>query len=234
MTASSNINANLKYWNELRYRLLVSVACLASIFIIAMIFASELYEVISSPLLAILPASSQLIATSVTSTFLVPLKLSFLIAVLISIPFILYQIWAFVSPALYHHEKARIFPIVAFSCLLFYLGMAFGFKLICPLALKFFAQCAPKNVNVMTDLGNFLDFITVISISAGIAFQIPVIINIMLRFKIVTKASLKNFRRYFIVLAFILGMLLTPPDVISQILLAIPMIILFELGILFS
>jgi sec-independent protein translocase protein TatC len=117
---------------------------------------------------------------------------------------------------------------------LFYVGIFFGFRVICPLAFKFFAECAPKNVNFMTDIGNFLDFIIIICLAAGLTFQIPIIINIMLRFKIVSKANLQEFRRYFIVLAFILGMLLTPPDVVSQILLAVPMIILFEIGILLS
>jgi len=231
---SKELSLTTKYWNELRRRLLVSIIYLSIVFIVAMLFASELYDLVSDPLLAIFPGKPQLIATNVTSTFLVPLKLSLMVSILICIPFILYQCWAFVSPALYKHEKRHIFPIVTFSCLLFYIGIAFGFKIICPLAFKFFGECTPKNVQFMADIGNFLDFIMVICISSGLAFQIPIIINIMLRFNIVSKNSLKEFRRYFIVLAFIIGMLLTPPDVISQTLLAIPMIILFEIGILLS
>ena len=181
-----------------------------------------------------MPKGSHIIATQVTSSFLIPTKLCFILSILIIIPALLQQIWAFISPGLYKSEKHIVAPLIIYSAIQFYLGTLFGFTVICPLALNFFAASTPENVKMLTDIGEYLDFIVNISFLAGLSFQVPIITYALVKFDICSKQSLIKKRPYVIVLAFTLGMLLTPPDVISQILLAIPIWALFELGLLLS
>ena len=219
---------------ELRTRLLYCCIAITVLFCFIFLQADTLYTQIATPLLKQLPAGSTLIATQVTAPFLVPLKLSFIASIFIAMPFVLYQIWAFIAPGLYKQERKIILPLAIASCCLFYLGNLFAFYVICPLALAFFAQAAPSGVTVMTDISNYLDFMLTLLFSSGLAFQIPIVTTLLIRLGIMDKTQLANKRSYVIVLAFILGMLLTPPDVVSQILLALPMWGLFELGLLFS
>ena len=202
------------------------------IFILCFLQREQLYTYLAAPLLKQLPAGNTLIATQVTAPFLAPMKLSFILAIFLNIPICCYHLWSFIAPGLYIQEKKSILPLVILSCILFYLGMLFAFVIICPLALKFFANCAPHGVSIMTDIANYLDFMLAMLFAAGVAFQIPIVTIMLIKFGIVTKYQLAKMRPFMIVLAFILGMLLTPPDVVSQILLALPMWGLFELGLL--
>lgn len=188
----------------------------------------------SKPIASKLPVDAILIATQVTAPFMVPVQISFLCALLISAPYIIYQVWMFVSPGLKVNERKIMAPIIIASSILFYCGIMFALQIICPVALKFFTSCAPRGVTVMLDIASYMDFIVTIAIATGIAFQIPVITNVLIRAGIVTKQELASKRRHVIVLAFVFGMLLAPPDVLSQVLLAVPMWLLFELGLVFS
>ncbi len=219
---------------ELRKRLLHCSVFIIGMFIILFTFSDDLYTWIATPLLRQLPPGGTLIATQVTAPFLVPMKLSFIVAIIISMPFLLYNIWAFIAPGLYKHERKTVLPMAVASSILFYFGMAFAFYVICPLALGFFAKCSPQGVTVMTDITSYLDFMLTILIAAGMAFQIPIFTAVIIKLNIMSKQQLAKQRPLVIVGAFVLGMLLTPPDVVSQILLALPMWGLFELGLIFS
>lgn len=193
-----------------------------------------LYTFIAKPLLSQLPAGGQIIATEITSTFMVPMKLAWVSALIIVMPYILYKLWIFIAPGLYPREKKTVFPLLVFSIVLFYMGLCFAYYVICPLALNFFTNSAPEGVSVMTDIRLYLDFVLTLLFSAGLAFQVPVITLALIRAGVVTCKQLAYLRPYVIVGAFIVGMLLTPPDVVSQVLLAIPMWGLFELGLLIA
>lgn len=223
-----------KYLTELRARLLKCFLVFAAICALCISRAETIYTHIAMVLLNQLPYGSTLIATKVTSTFMIPINVSCMFAVLLCMPFFLHQIWAFVAPALHTHEKKSVAYLLLSTTALFYLGLAFGFWVICPLALGFFAQCTPYGVTLMADIGHYLDFVTSTLLAAGIAFQIPIITKVIIHLNLISKESLISKRRHVIVLAFILGMLLAPPDVVSQILLALPIWGLFELGILVS
>ncbi len=210
--------------------------CLGAFFIVwlpLIVFAKPLFERLSSYLLAPIPQAS-LIATTVTAPFLTPLKLSFFMTGLLVIPYFIYQAWAFVAPGLYPHEKRPIRWLSLISLSLFYLGCGFAYGLVCPLALKFFAMMTPDTVAVMTDIHAYLSFVSTMVISFGLAFQLPVIVCVCLMTGLVEESTLKRKRPLVVVLAFVLGMLLTPPDVISQVMMAIPLLILYELGIVLS
>ena len=219
---------------ELRKRIIRCILFIIAVFIILFSFSNTLYTWISAPLLNQLPPGSSLIATQVTAPFLVPMKLSFITSIVISVPYLLHNIWAFISPGLYSNERKGLLSIVILSSLLFYLGMLFAFYVICPLALNFFYKASPSSVKVMTDITSYLDFMITILIASGSAFQIPIFTILIIKLNIISKKQLEKHRPLVIVCAFIIGMLLTPPDVISQILLALPMWGLFELGLLFS
>lgn len=219
---------------ELRRRCFFSVIVITAVFVLFFIQASVLYQHLAKPLLLHLPKGGQLIATEVTSPFMIPLKLSLYLSLLTTLPFIFYQLWAFISPGLYKKEKTLILPLAFFSSILFYLGLAFGFVVICPLALQFFTHAAPKGVTVMTDITHYFEFVFSICFACGMAFQVPLVTHLLVKLGWVSKAQLGKKRSYVIVSAFILGMILTPPDVISQILLALPIWGLYELGLLFS
>lgn len=216
---------------ELRNRLLYILAALLLVFIALLNFANDIYAYVATPLQKFLPDGASMIATEVASPFLTPFKLTFFVAFIISVPFILYQIWGFLAPGLYRHEKKLVAPLIISSVLLFYGGIAFAYFIVFPLVFGFFASMAPEGVTVMTDIGSYLDFVLKLFVAFGVAFEIPIATVLMIRSGIMSADSLANKRPYVIVSCFIMGMFLTPPDVVSQLLLAIPMWLLFEAGL---
>jgi len=219
---------------ELRDRLLRAVLVILIIFLGLFSFSNELYSLLAEPLLIHLPTGSSMIATEVASPFLTPFKLSMMSAIFIGMPFILYQLWAFIAPGLYKHEKSLAFPLLFSSIILFYLGMAFAYFVVFPLMFQFFTGIALEGVTMMTDITKYLDFVLKLFFAFGIAFEVPIATIIVISTGMTTAEKLAGKRPYIIVFAFIVGMLLTPPDVVSQMLLAVPMWILFELGLIFS
>ena len=240
MTAMADAEAThstslISHLIELRSRLLKMVAGIAVIFIALLPFANTLFEYLSAPLQAFLPpATATMIAIDVTSPFLTPLKLSLLVSVLIALPYLLYQVWAFVAPGLYRHEQRLVFPLVLSSTVLFYAGMAFAYYLVFPLMFQFFTSVTPEGVAVATDIHRYLSFVTKIFIAFGIAFEMPIATLLLVRSGVVSGESLSRNRPYIIIGSFVLGMVLTPPDVFSQVLLALPLWGLFELGLLLA
>jgi sec-independent protein translocase protein TatC len=224
----------LQHLVELRSRLLK--ACLAVLVVlIALIpFSRQLYEALAAPMMAQLPEGSSMIAIDVASPFLTPFKLTLLIAFMVAIPVVLYQLWAFVAPALFKHEKRLAKPLLASSILLFYSGCAFAYFAVFPLVFGFLTSVAPEGVAVMTDISKYLDFVITLFLAFGITFEVPIATIILVATGITTPEKLAGWRPYIVVGAFAVGMVLTPPDVISQTLLALPMWILFEVGIIFS
>ncbi len=219
---------------ELRNRLLKMVLAVLVIFIPLYAFANDLYAMLSAPLRAALPEGATMIATQVASPFLAPFKLTLVLAIFLAIPYILYQIWSFIAPALYRQEKLLAIPLLISSILLFYLGVLFAYYVVFPLAFGFFAGASPEGVAMMTDINSYLDFVLKLFFAFGVAFEIPIATVLMVKAGITTVEKLREKRPYVIVGCFVVGMLLTPPDVISQTLLAIPMWALFEAGILCS
>ena len=219
---------------ELRDRLLRAVAVVAVLFLCLFPFANDIYIWVASPLMRHLPEGTSMIATEVASPFLTPFKLSLVAAVFLAMPFILYQLWAFVAPGLYRHEKRLVIPLVVSSTALFYLGMVFAYYIVFPLVFAFLTGTAPEGVAVATDISKYLDFILTLFFAFGMAFEVPIATIILVWMGVTTPDKLAEKRPYIIVGAFLLGMLLTPPDVISQTLLALPMWVLFEAGLFFS
>jgi len=219
---------------ELRDRLLRAVLVILVIFLALFSFSNELYTLLAEPLLIHLPTGSSMIATEVASPFLTPFKLSMMSAIFIGMPFILYQIWAFIAPGLYKHEKSLAFPLLFSSIILFYLGMVFAYFVVFPLMFQFFTGIALEGVTMMTDITKYLDFVLKMFFAFGMAFEVPIATIIVISTGMTTAEKLSQKRPYIIVVAFIAGMLLTPPDVVSQMLLAVPMWILFEFGLIFS
>lgn len=217
---------------ELRDRLLRVVVVLLLVFIGLFPFANDIYTLLARPLLSALPAGGQMIATAVTTPFFVPMKVAMLTAFVLSLPHTLYQIWAFVAPGLYSHERRFMAPLVAASTLLFLSGMAFAYYLVFPVVFGFITGIAPQGVAVMTDIGNYLDFVITLFMAFGMAFEVPVAVVLLVYFNMVSIATLKKIRAYVVVGAFVLGAIFTPPDVISQIMLAVPLWLLYEAGIL--
>lgn len=219
---------------ELRSRLIRAVVAILVIFLGLFPFANEIYTFVAQPLMALLPEGSQMIATEVASPFLAPFKLTLVLAVFIAIPFVLHQAWAFVAPGLYDNEKALALPILASSVMLFYAGAAFAYYVVFPLLFQFFTQTGPENVAVMTDINQYLNFVLKLFFAFGVAFEIPIATFLLILSGATTVESLSKKRPYVILGCFVVGMLLTPPDVISQSLLAIPMYLLYEVGLLFG
>jgi sec-independent protein translocase protein TatC len=216
---------------ELRDRLLRIIIAIV-IGVVAMVpFGDSLYHWLAGPLLHHLPEGSTMIATKVTSPFLIPFKLSMMTGILLVIPYLLYQLWAFIAPGLYLNERKIVFPLLFASIALFAGGMAFAYFIVFPIVFAFFINAAPEGVAVMTDISEYLDFVIALFFAFGLAFQVPIATILLLATGVVSRKQLANARPYVIVGAFVLGMLLTPPDVISQILLAVPMWLLFELGV---
>lgn len=224
----------LSHLVELRERLLRALLAVVLVMLCLFPFAQQLYTTLASPLIAKLPEGSSMVAVEVASPFLVPFKLTLLLAVVIAVPYVLYQIWGFVAPGLYQNERKLALPILLASILLFYTGMAFAYIVVFPLVFGFFTSVAPEGVEVMTDINHYLSFVTTLFIAFGIAFEVPIATFVMVATGLTTPEQLRKARPYVIVAAFVIGMLLTPPDIISQVLLALPMWLLYELGIIFS
>lgn len=216
---------------ELRDRLLRVVLAVAVIFLVMAPFANELYTQLAKPMMASLPQGATMIATEVASPFLTPFKFTMMCAVFLAVPFVLYQMWAFIAPGLYSSEKRIVFPLLVSSSILFYMGVFFAYFVVFPLVFGFLANTAPDGVTVMTDISRYLDFVIKMLFAFGIAFEVPVATVLIIKAGIATADELEAKRSYVIVGAFVLGMILTPPDAISQTLLAIPMWLLFELGL---
>ena len=219
---------------ELRTRLIRVLICLGILSVAGIPFASQIYAFVASPLLDILPVGSSMIATQVTSPFMAPLKLVLFTALLVTMPYLFYEIWMFMSPGLYKNEKSFVAPLMVSTILLFSAGVAFAYLVVLPIIFKFFIGVAPESIQVMTDINQYLSFVIKLIFAFGIAFEIPVATFLLIRTGIAKKESLVKARPYLIILFFVIGMLLTPPDIFSQLFLAIPMWILFELGLLFS
>ena len=224
----------LEHLVELRGRLIRACVSILVVMVCLLPFARDLYEAIAAPLMARLPEGSSMIAIDVASPFLTPFKLTLLVSIMVAMPYIIYQLWAFVAPALFKHEKRLAKPLLFSSIALFYLGCAFAYFLVFPLVFGFLTRIAPEGVEVMTDISKYLEFVTTLFLAFGITFEVPIATIILVATGITTPEKLASARPYVIVGAFALGMLLTPPDVISQTLLALPMWLLFEVGILFS
>ena len=222
----------VSHLKELRSRIMKTLLCVLVVLLALMPFSNELYLWLAEPLLYhMAETGATMIATEVASPFLAPFKLSLFVAVFISIPYIFYQAWAFVAPGLYQNEQQLALPVLVSSTLLFYFGIAFAYYVVFPLMFGFFTAIAPQGVTVMTDISKYLDFVLKLFFAFGAAFEVPVVTYLAVRSGVTTRANLAAKRPYVIVASFVLGMLLTPPDVISQILLAVPVWLLFEVGL---
>jgi len=228
MSTSASFIAHLI---ELRTRLLHSAIVLLLVFICLFPWASDLYALLAQPMLAKLPKGGQMIATDVTTPFFVPLKVALMAAFLIALPYILYQIWRFVAPGLYAHEKRLVVPLIVASTILFFCGMAFAYFVVFPVVFGFITASAPQGVAVMTDIDKYLSFVLAMFMAFGITFQVPVAVVVLVRMGFVTVAKLREIRPYVVVGAFVVGAIFTPPDVVSQLMLAIPLWLLYETGI---
>ncbi len=217
---------------ELRSRLVRSLIAMGVVFLALFYWASDLYRLLAAPLIAKLPAGGQMIATDISTPFFVPMKVAMMTAFLICLPYILWQFWAFVAPGLYTHEKKLAGPLVIVSTILFLCGMAFAYFLVFPVVFGFIVSTAPQGVAVMTDINKYLDFVLTMFMAFGVTFEVPVIVVILVKMGIVSVAKLRDIRRYVIVGAFVVGAIFTPPDVVSQLMLAIPLCLLYELGII--
>lgn len=231
-TNTSNQAPLVSHLIELRNRLLKSVLAILILFVGLYAFANDLYLIVSEPLRLLLPAGSSLIATEVASPFLAPLKLTFFVAFLLSVPYTLFQAWSFIAPALYKKEKKIAIPLLISSIFLFYAGVLFAYYIVLPLIFGFFTTVGPGEVTVMTDINNYLNFVLKLFFAFGVTFEIPVATYLLIKAGVTTVSSLSKKRPYIFLGCFVVGMLITPPDIFSQTLLAIPMWMLFELGLI--
>lgn len=231
MTPTENFISHLI---ELRDRLLRTLIGFALVLLMLLPFANKIYSLLAAPLLAQLPSGGQMIATAVTTPFFVPMKVAMMAAFIISLPHTMYQAWSFVAPGLYAHEKKFMVPMIVASCCLFLMGMAFAYFLVLPVIFGFIISAAPVGVAVMTDIANYLDFVIGLFFAFGLAFQVPIAVILVVYFGWFDVIQLKDMRAYVVVVAFILGAIFTPPDVVSQFMLALPICMLYELGILLA
>ena len=216
---------------ELRSRLLKAIVAVLIALLCLFPWAKDIYALLAAPLLQVLPQGSTMIATDVTGTFLVPLKVTLMAAFLIALPYVLYQMWAFVAPGLYKHERRLMVPLIVSSMVFFLLGMAFAYFLVFPWVFAFFVSYTPTGVQMMTDIDKYLSFVLTMFVAFGLTFETPVVVIVLVRLRVVSLEKLRSMRPYVIVGAFVIGAIFTPPDVISQMLLAIPLWLLFELGL---
>ena len=230
----SNKESLASHLLELRSRLIRILICFGFLALIGIPFSSDIYTFAASPLIEILPSGSSMIATQVTSPLMAPLKLVFFSALLITMPYLFYEMWMFMSPGLYKKEKAFIAPLMLSTIFLFLSGVAFAYFIVCPIIFKFFIGVAPESISVMTDINQYMNFVIKLIFAFGIAFEIPVATFLLIKSEIVKKETLVKARPYLVIVFFVFGMLLTPPDIFSQLFLAIPMWVLFELGLLVS
>jgi len=217
---------------ELRDRLLRALAAFGVVLLVLVPFASELYDLLASPMMRALPEGSKMIATGVITPFLVPIKVAMMVAFVVTLPYTLYQAWSFVAPGLYQHEKQLVLPLVVASTLLFIVGIAFCYFFVFNTVFHFIHQIAPKSISVAPDIENYLNFVLTMFLAFGLTFETPIVVVMLTRMGIVTIEQLREARSYFIVGAFVVAAVVTPPDVVSQLLLAIPMCLLFELGLI--
>lgn len=231
MTSTDQASPLVAHLIELRNRLLFALISVAVFFLAFFGFANEIYAFVAEPLLAFLPEGGTMIATEVATPFLTPFKLTFFVAFVAALPFVLYQIWAFLAPGLYDNEKSLVVPLIFSSVALFYAGIAFAYFIVFPLVFGFFTSMAPDGVTVMTDIASYLNFVLKLFLAFGVVFEIPVAIILLIRSGFISPESLHQKRPYVVVACFVLGMLLTPPDIISQLLLALPMWLLYEVGV---
>lgn len=217
---------------EMRDRLLRAVLAIIVIFVCLFPWAQDLYALLAQPMLAALPKGGQMIATDVTTPFFVPIKVTLMTSFLLALPWVFYQIWAFVAPGLYQHEKRLGVPMIIASVILFLLGMAFAYFLVFPVVFGFVVGVAPVGVAVMTDIGKYLDFVMTLFMAFGITFEVPVAVVLLVKLNMVSVAKLREIRPYVIVGAFVIGAIFTPPDIISQFMLAVPLWVLYEAGII--
>ncbi len=219
---------------ELRDKLLHMVIAILIVFIVIFPFADNIYSFIAMPIINSLPAGSNMVAIGVISPFLTPLKMALIFSVYAAMPYLLYQLWSFIAPALYKNEKKLILPLVISSTILFYTGLLFAFFIVFPLAFNFLSTVGPSVVDFTPDIQNYLDFVIKVSFAFGVAFEVPIATILLVVFGAVKIKTLKQNRHYVVIIAFVVGMLLTPPDIISQTLIAIPMLLLFEAGLFFA
>jgi sec-independent protein translocase protein TatC len=224
----------LSHLVELRNRLIRALLAIGIVFLCLVPWAQDIYALLANPLLAKLPQGGQMIATDVIGVFLVPMKVALMVAFLIALPYVLYQIWAFVAPGLYAHEKRLALPLVGASVVLFFVGMAFAYFLVFPAVFGFMASVQPEGVAWMTDIEKYLSFVLTTFIAFGVTFEVPVAVLVLVQAGIVGVDKLREWRPYVIVGAFVVGAIFTPPDVISQLMMAIPLCLLFELGLLLA
>ena len=217
---------------ELRERLVRALLAVGIVFILLFPFAAELYDLLAAPMMRALPEGTKMIATGVITPFFVPMKVAMMIAFVIALPYVLYQAWAFIAPGLYVHEKRLVMPLVFASTFLFVLGMAFCYFFVFGVVFDFVNKFAPKSITVAPDIDNYLTFVLTLFLAFGVTFEVPVVVVVLVRMGLVTIAQLKEARPYFIVGAFVVGAIFTPPDVLSQIMLAVPLCILYEVGII--
>ncbi len=229
---SENQESLISHLIELRDRLLRAILAVVLVFLCLFPWAKDLYSLLARPLLLALPQGGQMIATDVVGVFLVPMKVALLVAFVIALPYVLYQAWAFVAPGLYVHEKRLVLPLVTASSVLFLVGMAFAYFVVFPVIFKFMASIAPEGVAWMTDIEKYLSFALTTFVAFGVTFEVPVVVIVLVRMGVVSVAKLREIRPYVIVGAFVVGAIFTPPDVLSQLLLAVPLCILYELGII--
>jgi len=222
----------LSHLIELRSRLVRSIVAVVIVLVALFPWAKDIYSLLARPLLKTLPQGSTMIATDVTGTFLVPLKVTLMAAFLIALPYVLYQVWAFVAPGLYQHEKRLALPVIVSSVLFFALGMCFAYFVVFPIAFGFFAGYTPAGVQMMTDIDKYLSFVLTMFIAFGITFEVPVVVVVLVRLGVVELKKLQSIRGYVIVGAFVVGAIFTPPDVLSQCMLAVPLWLLYEFGLL--
>lgn len=228
----SDTNNLISHLIELRSRILKALLSVLVVFVCLAAFAQDLYQLLAMPLLDAMPENATMIATDVASPFFAPFKLTLVLSFFIAIPYVLYQVWGFVAPGLYRNEKKLVAPLLLSSTLLFYAGMAFAYFVVFPLAFAFFTSVAPEGVTVSTDISSYLNFVLKLFFAFGVSFEIPIAIILLCWTGVTDAKSLRAKRPFVVVGAFVLGMLLTPPDVISQTLLAIPMWLLFEVGVI--
>lgn len=230
-SADSPVSGFISHLLELRNRLMYAVITVGVAFGVLLLFSNDIYSLVAQPLMAVLPQGASMIATDVSSPFLTPIKLTLAVAIVVSMPMILYQLWAFVAPGLYRHERRMIVPLLISSTVLFYAGMAFAYFVVFPVAFGFFVHTVPKGVTMMTDIKSYLDFVYSMFFAFGIAFELPVALILLAWMGVIDPHSIAKKRPYVVLWVFIVAAFLTPPDVFSQVFLAIPMLILFEIGL---
>ncbi len=221
----------LSHLFELRTRLLRSIVAVFVVLVCLFPWAKEIYALLAQPLLRSMPQGATMIATDVTGTFLVPLKVTLMSAFVLALPYVMWQAWAFVAPGLYHHEKRLALPVIVSSFVFFLLGMAFAYFFVFPVMFSFFAGYTPAGVQMMTDIDKYLSFVLTMFLAFGLTFEVPVVVIVLVRLRVVSLEKLRSIRSYVIVGAFVLGAIFTPPDVLSQLMLAVPLWVLYELGL---